>query len=110
MTLKKQTKTSKNISSNDNVVNDNGNVINIADIQSTIQKLNTTIFFEELREDCLIQSVKEDIKSVLKLLGGMREELAKANVPDADCKIGERLTTAKDYEKFYSDVLKELEE
>ena len=59
-------------------------------------------------ENCLMQSMKEDIKTILNCIGDMREEIAKANLNGA--KNEENLARANEYKEFYSEVLEMLED
>ena len=54
--------------------------------------------------------MKENIKSMLNCIRGIREELAKANIESNDVNNMERLATATQYENFYSDVLEDLDD
>ena len=108
MTLKTDNKSKSKSSSKSN--NKDSSKKNTAELNSKIEKINNLIFFEDIKNEKLMEEVKRSIRLVLGCIKNIREELARSSdAIDSDIKIGERLATARDYEKFYSDVLKDLE-
>ena len=114
MTLKTKSNNSKNSNSNSNnsnnsiVNNDNCNSTDVAEIHSTIKKINNLISFEELRKECLVQSMKEDIKSILNCIDGIKNELAESSPKDA--RSVNNITKANEYKEAYKEILKDLDD